>query len=184
MRRGQLGKTALALFLASVAAILSVAALSTERSESGIADVAMLSKVDRGGVVVELALPNRPASVFVMPKGAVVADLLDEANVRPPSTDLIHRPLEQGDRVELSDDSIRITKMDSRRLLMLGVRIPLWGATADDLALLKGIGPKLAQKIVDYMRTWGPPQTYDELLAIPGMTRNRLAVLIEHTTLR
>ena len=84
----------------------------------------------------------------------------------------------------MSGDAMRITRMDNRKLLALGVRIPLWGATAEDLAELRGIGPKLAARIVEYMRTWGPPQSYDELLAIEGMTRKRLAVLIEHTTLR
>lgn len=42
-------------------------------------------------------------------------------------------------------------------------------ATFDDLLLLPGIGPKLAQRIVDYRAAQGPFRNLDELRNIPGV---------------
>jgi competence protein ComEA len=42
-------------------------------------------------------------------------------------------------------------------------------ATADELVQLPGVGPSLAQRIVDYRQQYGPFQTIDDLQNVPGI---------------
>jgi competence protein ComEA len=42
-------------------------------------------------------------------------------------------------------------------------------ATADELVQLPGVGPGLAQRILDYRQQYGPFQTVDDLQNVPGI---------------
>jgi competence ComEA-like helix-hairpin-helix protein len=50
-------------------------------------------------------------------------------------------------------------------------------ATADQLADLPGIGPKTAQAIVEFREKSGPFRQIDDLLAIRGISRRKLAAI-------
>ena len=50
-------------------------------------------------------------------------------------------------------------------------------ATADQLAQLPGIGPKTAQAIVDFRKASGPFRRVEDLLAIRGISRRKLAAV-------
>lgn len=53
-------------------------------------------------------------------------------------------------------------------------RLSINTATAEELALLKGIGPKLAQAIVDYRTEHGPFGTTRGLLVVRGIGEKTL----------
>ena len=55
-------------------------------------------------------------------------------------------------------------------------------ATAEQLQTLPGIGPGLAQKILDYRAEHGPFATVAELSKVPGIGINRLEDLLGHIT--
>jgi competence ComEA-like helix-hairpin-helix protein len=57
----------------------------------------------------------------------------------------------------------RLERMAGETLLTLGLALDLNSATAEDLAALPGIGPALAQRIVDYRTTHGPFKKIEEL---------------------
>lgn len=50
-------------------------------------------------------------------------------------------------------------------------------ATVDDLQALPGVGPVLAQRIVDYREANGPFSVVEDLLDVPGIGEGRLAEL-------
>ncbi len=61
--------------------------------------------------------------------------------------------------------------------LTLGVPLDLNRATADDLALLPGVGPQLAKAIVDERTRRGSFKSWDEVDAIHGVGPARMATL-------
>ncbi len=65
-------------------------------------------------------------------------------------------------------------QMSGERLLTMGSALDVNTATADDLEALPGIGPVLAQRIVQYRASQGPYKNLDGLLAVHGMGKKKL----------
>ena len=55
-------------------------------------------------------------------------------------------------------------------------------ATADQIATLKGIGPKRAAEIVAYRQQHGPFQSVDQLANLHGFSKNSVAKLLKKNT--
>ncbi len=55
-------------------------------------------------------------------------------------------------------------------------------ATLEQLDTLPGIGPKLAQAIIDYRTEYGPFETPEDLLYVPGIGEKKLAAIIDLIT--
>ena len=55
-------------------------------------------------------------------------------------------------------------------------------ATAEELDLLPGIGPTLAQRIVDYRTSHGPFSTVSELTLVEGIGISTLEVILDYIT--
>ncbi|MFQ5458820.1 MAG: ComEA family DNA-binding protein, partial [Myxococcota bacterium] len=84
--------------------------------------------------------------------------------------------LEEGARIDLlRDGRVTRTRMPGRRLLVLGLRIPLDSATAADLEALPGVGPVTAARIVSFRDARGPIRRLEELDAVPGIGPRTLA---------
>ncbi|MFZ5798274.1 MAG: helix-hairpin-helix domain-containing protein [Desulfobulbus sp.] len=73
------------------------------------------------------------------------------------------------------------TSLSPRLSFLLGRPLAVNRATAEELALLEGIGPKLAAKIIAHRELTGRIDTLSELQEIPGIGRQltkRLAPLL------
>jgi len=55
-------------------------------------------------------------------------------------------------------------------------------ATADQLQQIPGLGPALAQRIVDYRDEYGPFASTDDLLNISGIGNAKLSTIIPYLT--
>jgi len=67
-----------------------------------------------------------------------------------------------------------------QRATMPDMRLDLNAATADELTLLPGIGPALAEAIVSYRETHGRISSIDEMLGVPGIGEGRLQAIAPH----
>jgi competence protein ComEA len=76
-----------------------------------------------------------------------------------------------------ADGAYRLGHMSGERLLTLGGALNLNTATAEDLEALPGVGPVLARRIIEYRQARGPFQTIDDLLAVHGIGKKKLAQL-------
>jgi competence protein ComEA len=63
-------------------------------------------------------------------------------------------------------------------------RININTAAASDLELLPGIGPSLAQKIIEFRQENGPFETIEDLLDVSGIGPSKLEEIRDHVTIR
>ncbi len=79
--------------------------------------------------------------------------------------------LSEGARVIVSDSSCRrdAAGMRASWRLIWGIKLDLNHASVDDLALLEGVGPKMAGAIVAYRDEHGPFSAPDELAQVRGI---------------
>ena len=66
--------------------------------------------------------------------------------------------------------------------LLPGERLDLNAASAEELQKLPGIGPALAQAIVDYRAEHGPFRSTEELMDVPGIGPARYAAAADGIT--
>jgi competence protein ComEA len=65
--------------------------------------------------------------------------------------------------------------MPAERLLTLGLALDLNTATAEDLEALPGIGPALAQRIIERRQSQGLFASVEDLLTVYGIGHKKLA---------
>jgi competence protein ComEA len=86
--------------------------------------------------------------------------------------------ISSGSRVEVTQDGAhRLGRMAGPRLLTLGMALDVNTATTEDLEALPGIGPVLAQRIVQYRQSHGLYKTREDLLEVSGIGKKKLAEL-------
>jgi competence protein ComEA len=89
--------------------------------------------------------------------------------------------LASGSRVEISPDGhYRLARMNGAQLVTLGLALEINSATAADLEALPGIGPALAQRIVDYRQRHGPFNKIDDLEKVSGIGPKKLEKMKPH----
>ena len=88
------------------------------------------------------------------------------------------RTIASGSRVEVAPDGgYRLAAMPGAQLLTLGLPLDLNRATAEDLAAIPGVGPALAQRIVDYRQAHGPFKKIEDLMEVSGIGPQNLEKL-------
>ncbi len=101
--------------------------------------------------------------MYSFPKAPTLGEVWMKAGAKgtPPEPD---KKIISGSRVEIAaDGSYRLTRLAGAQLLVLGLPLDLNRATAQDLDAIPGIGPALAQRIVDYRQAHGPFRKIEEL---------------------
>ena len=75
---------------------------------------------------------------------------------------------------------IRVEALSPAKLKVLSIPISLNSATAEELDTLPGIGPKMAQAIVEFRERYGNFYSPEDLLQVPGIGPKKLAALKPH----
>ena len=83
-------------------------------------------------------------------------------------TRVVVRPAEKG---------IKVTRLSGPARLALGQRLDINQASARDLALLPGVGPATARRIVMERRRHGPFVSPEDLTRTPGVGSKTLEIL-------
>lgn len=114
--------------------------------------------------------------VVQVPEGAIVADAVSAAGgaIEGALLDTVNlaRPLVAGDHVQLPGpgDSMAVSSAtDSGGLISINL------ADVSTLEDLPGVGPVLAERIVDHREANGPFETVEDLLEVPGIGEAKLA---------
>ncbi len=80
------------------------------------------------------------------------------------------KTIASGSRVEVKPDGgYGVSAMTGAQLMTLGLPIDLNRAAAQDLDAIPGLGPALAQRIVDYRQAHGPFKQVEDLRAVSGV---------------
>jgi len=167
-----------------------VAGLLTALLAAGL--VVLLISPDRGQPIRLLAPPTpRPIRVHVtgavaqpgvypVPQGAIVQDALHAAGGPTDEAALdavnLAQPIQDGERLYFPTQS-EVAGAEATAFPAItdagdesaGDRLDLNQATAPELEMLPGIGPSLAQKIVDFRDQHGRFGTVEDLLNVPGI---------------
>lgn len=120
--------------------------------------------------------------VYALPRGSIVQDALRAAGGAAPDADL--------DRVNLAaelagGERILVPAVVTAQAGSAAAAPPSDGllnvntATAEELETLPGIGPGLAQSIVQYRESHGTFEAVEDLLLVPGIGPSRLAQIRE-----
>ena len=117
--------------------------------------------VARPGLV-ELPAPARIADVIVAAGGALPGAELGAVNLAAPISDGQHIEIPSRDG---GSDSVSSGKVSINR------------ADVGTLESLPGVGPVLAQRIVDFREANGPFESVEDLLDVPGIGESKLAAL-------
>ncbi len=129
-------------------------------------------------VVVHVAGAVARPGVYHLPPGSRVGDALEAAGGALPEAAVeslnLAQPLEDGQRIWIPSrgqptPTLMRVATPSSTDVRTPARLDLNTATAQDLEALPGIGPVLAQRIVEYRDRYGPFQNVEDLLSVRGI---------------
>ncbi len=170
-----------ALPIAIVIAIAGLAYWWSSAPSTAPSAVTPMARTTTGGavgVVVDVEGAVRHPGVLRLRLGARVIDAVDAAGGLLPGAPAgvnLARPLVDGELIVLG-------AQDAGAGASTGGRLDLNRATAAELDGLPGIGPVLAQRIVDYRTAHGPFRRTRDLTAVPGIGDAKLGDLGDAVT--
>jgi competence protein ComEA len=75
---------------------------------------------------------------------------------------------------------VLVEELSPSKLKVLSIPISINSATAEELDALPGIGPKMAQAIVEFRERYGKFSSPEDLLQVPGIGAKKLASVKPH----
>jgi len=119
--------------------------------------------------------------IYTLPQGAIFGDAIEASGGPAPGADLdavnLAGRLEDGQQVYLPfrppPTDVSAAPSGPSEGSTSG-KTNINAATAEELDLLPGIGPSLAQNIISYRLAHGPYATVDDLLDVPGIGPSKL----------
>ena len=144
------------------------------------------------GFPVEIDGAAGPRGIVQAEPGMTVQEVLERAGgVQEKlsfSSEELSRRVEKGSRLSLQADGegkgkVIIEPLAPPKWKVLSVPVPLNTATAEELDILPGIGPKTAEAIVEFREKNGRFTSPNDLLQVPGIGPKKLAALKPHITL-
>ncbi len=129
-------------------------------------------------VFVEIAGEVDRPGVYSFPAPPTLLELSQKAGGPKPGTNS-KTTLSSGSRVVVSSTGEYWPegRMSGESLLSLGLAVDVNKASAEDLEALPGLGPVMAQRLIQYRQTHGPFKNLDDLLAVSGVGKQKLARL-------
>ena len=150
-------------------------------------------------VVVHVSGAVKQAGVYRLAPDSRVADAIEQAGGASENADLdalnLAEPLQDGQKIHVprkgeasapTTASVSPPRTPRRAPQAAAVQFPinLNTATAEQLEAIPGIGPVLAQRIIEYRQTHGRFQSVDELLEVRGIGSKRLESMRPYVTVR
>ena len=150
-------------------------------------------------VVVHVSGAVKQAGVYRLAPDSRVADAIEQAGGTTENADLdalnLAEPLQDGQKIHVprkgeasapTTASVSPPRTPRRAPQAAAVQFPinLNTATAEQLEAIPGIGPVLAQRIIEYRQTHGRFQSVDELLEVRGIGPKRLESMRPYVTVR
>ncbi len=104
-----------------------------------------------------------------------------------PSSDLLSQKVPTGTELLITSkpygrNEVNIIPMTNAERLLLGIPMPLNTATEQNLELIPGIGPKLAQRIISFREEKGPFKDIAGLADITGIGEKKLKEIAPYVT--
>ena len=107
--------------------------------------------------------------VYSFPKPPTLSEVWAKAGAVGTPSDP-DKTIASGSRVEVTPEGgCRLAAMSGAQLLTLGLPMDLNRATAEDLEAIPGIGPALAQRIIEYRQAHGPFKKVEDLREVSGI---------------
>lgn len=120
-------------------------------------------------VFVEVSGPGAHPGVYAFEHAPTLAEVWQKSGGAGTAPDFPDQ-LASGSRVEIGESGhYQLARMHGAELLTLGLAIDLNTATVADLDALPGVGPALAQRIIDYRKMHGPFKNLDDLINVSGI---------------
>lgn len=146
-----------------------------------------VTRVEEGqSIFVEIKDCHEKTKVLEFEQQAKIKDLVKftDCAIDNSDRDGLEELVRSGDRITIdTKGQINKSRMAGAKLYAMGIRFSLNEASADELALLPGIGPELAVRIIEARDQQGRFRDFEELLKVKGIGRKKLAVLKEYTTI-
>ncbi|HUG74415.1 MAG TPA: ComEA family DNA-binding protein [Acidimicrobiia bacterium] len=134
-----------------------------------------------GTIVVHVSGAVARPGLIALPEGARVADAIAAAGGALPSASLtalnLAAPVAGGHRVVVPQAGTTVGAGEAA-----GGPIAVNLATAGELERLPGVGPVLAQRIVEHHERHGPFGVVEDLLDVAGIGEAKLAAIRDHIT--